>query len=266
MNYSIDTMKIHQIFFKNTLRNFCYLISFDDGTIYCIDPLSAPEVTNYLKIHLNNGQLKGIINTHDHCDHFSGNEQLVTTFHCAVMSHPKADIPMKNRALADNEVIHQAGEWTLKVLYTPGHTLTHLALLLEQDQKPYAIFTGDCFFNAGVGNCHNGGDPEVLYHTISSVFQNLADEVLVYPGHEYLKRNLEFTKNCEPHNDEALSFLKKIESVNLDEIFFVNTMKTERKINTFLRLTSPDLIAHLKMENSSEKKIFLTLREMRNRW
>lgn len=259
-------MKVHQIFFKNSLRNFCYLISFDDGAIYCIDPFSAPEVIHYLQDHLNNQPLSGIINTHDHCDHFSGNEELLKAYHCAVMAHPEARIPNSNQSLSDHQLIYQAGEWKLKAIYTPGHTLTHLCLLLERNDRPYALFTGDCFFNAGVGNCHNGGEPEVLFRTISDVFHQLPDEVLIYPGHEYLKRNLEFTKNFEPHNKEAQTFLKKIESLNLDEVFFINSMKTERQINTFLRLDSPDLQETLKLENANQKKVFLTLRELRNSW
>lgn len=259
-------MKVHQIFFKNTLRNFCYLISFDDGAIYCIDPFSAPEVIHYLKAHLNNRPLSGIINTHDHCDHFSGNEELLRAYHCPVMGHPEARISSINQTLSDHQLIYQAGDWKLKTIYTPGHTLTHLCVLLEHNDRPYALFSGDCFFNAGVGNCHNGGEPEILYRTISDVFSQLPDEVLIYPGHEYLKRNLEFTKNFEPHNDEALKFLKKIDSLNLDEVFFINNMKTERQINTFLRLDSPDLQKTLKLENANQKKVFLTLRELRNRW
>lgn len=259
-------MKIHQIFFNNSLRNFCYLISFDDGAIYCIDPCSSTEIIDYLDSHLHHKTLRGIINTHDHCDHYSGNTELVGRYHCPVMAHPKAAIPNKNKSLNNHEIIYQTGEWTLKTVYTPGHTLTHICVVLENSEGPYALFTGDCFFNAGVGNCHNGGDPEVLYQTITDYFYQLPDDVLIYPGHEYLKRNLEFTKTYEPHNTEALKFLAKIESVNLNEVFFINSMKVERQINTFLRLDSPDLRQTLKLENANSKKIFLSLRELRNRW
>jgi hydroxyacylglutathione hydrolase len=261
-------MKIHQIFFHNSLRNFCYLISFNDGAIYCIDPNRSNEVINYLK----EKKLTAIINTHDHCDHYSGNIELVSTYKCLVMAHAKASIPLKNRNLLDQEIIYEEQDigtgdlWTLRAVYTPGHTASHLCVLLEKNHEAYAIFTGDCFFNAGVGNCHNGGDVEVLYQTISTVFKNLSDEVLIYPGHEYLKRNLEFTKKYEPHNIMAQNFLQKIASLNLDEHFFTNNMKTEREINTFLRLDSKDLLTTLNLENSNEKKTFLTLRELRNNW
>lgn len=259
-------MKVHQIFFKNVLRNFSYVIVFDDGAIYCIDPFDSKEIFNCL----GNRSLSGIINTHDHCDHHSGNEKLVSAFHCSVIAHPKAVVPHKNKNTLNQEIIYQTvsdqTEWTLKTIFTPGHTASHIAVMLEKNGKAYAFFTGDCFFNAGVGNCHNGGDPAELYQTINSIFDPLPDDVLIYPGHDYLKRNLEFTHRYEPHNTAAQKFLHKISPLNLDEQFFVNTMKIERDINTFLRLDSNDLLKTLGLKNSNKKQVFLTLRELRNNW
>lgn len=262
MNYSMGHMKIQQIFYKNTLRNFCYLIEFDDGAIYCVDPFRADEVLGALE----GRSLKGIINTHDHCDHFSGNEGLLELSSCQVFAHPEAQVPFKTASLADKEVIHQMGEWCLEALYTPGHTMSHLCVLLKKNEVPYALFTGDCFFNAGVGNCHNGGNPTVLYQTISTIFSQWPDDLLIYPGHEYLKRNLMFTMHCEPDNEEASKFLKHIEHQNLDEIFYVNSMKTERKINSFLRLESSTIKKTLNLSNADSQEVFLTLREWRNKW
>ena len=262
----METMKIHQIFFKNNLRNFSYLITFDDGAIYCIDPTQSLEVIEALKL----SGLSGIINTHDHCDHYQGNEKLVSDYNCPVMAHQRAEVPYLSRKLSDREIIYQSIEqgvtWILRAIYTPGHTMSHICVLLEKDGHPHSLFTGDCFFNAGVGNCHNGGDPEKLFETIDSIFNYLPDDLLIYPGHDYLKRNLEFTNQYEPHNIKAQEFLNKISHLNLDNTFFINTMKTEREINTFLRLDSADLITNLKIENSKKKNVFLTLRKLRNTW
>jgi hydroxyacylglutathione hydrolase len=263
-------MEIHQIFFKNTLRNFSYLISFNDGASYCVDPYQSTEVIDYLNKNFKGSTLKGIINTHDHCDHYSGNEDLASIYNCQVMAHEKAMVPFKNRNLLDQEIIYQVSEnetqWTLRSIFTPGHTLSHICVLLEKNGAPFAIFTGDCFFNAGVGNCHHGGDPEILYETIDSVFNNLPDEILIYPGHEYLKRNLEFTCFYEPSNLVAQKFLQSVCKLDLDQKFFINSMKTEREINTFLRLESSDLISGLNKNNSNKKQVFLTLRNLRNSW
>jgi len=216
--------------------------------------------------HLSDKNLTAVINTHDHCDHHFGNADLVEHFHCSVIAHPEANIPHKSININHQEVIHSDGFWSLTALYTPGHTMSHICLMLLKEQIPYALFTGDCFFNAGVGNCHNGGEPEMLFQTIVDCFETLPDDLLIYPGHEYLKRNLEFTKNYEPENTHAELFLQKIKDLNLDEVFFINTMKTERKINTFLRLESLSLKKTINANESSPKEVFLKLRELRNKW
>src|SRR3546814_16763655 len=53
----------------------------------------------------------------------------------------------------------------LESLDTPGHTMSHVCLLSRGDQP--ALFCGDTLFNAGAGNCHNGGHPSELYQTRS---------------------------------------------------------------------------------------------------
>jgi hydroxyacylglutathione hydrolase len=259
-------MKVHQIFFKNSLRNFCYLIEFNSGDIYCIDPFNPSEVINFL----GDKNLKCIINTHDHCDHHSGNNDLVTKYNCDIYAHQDAQVPCKTKGLVNQEIIYEYTEfentWTLKALFTPGHTMTHLCILLEKNNSPYAIFTGDCFFNAGVGNCYNGGDPELLYQTIDKYFTNFPDNLLIYPGHEYLKRNLEFTLNLEPSNQIASQFLSRVQTIDSDHTFFINNLKTERDINTFLRLDNLEIIKNINLINPANKQVFLKLRELRNKW
>ena len=64
----------------------------------------------------------------------------------------------------------------------------------------------------------------------------------------------------------TVEFLEKISNINLNEIFFVNNMKTERKINMFLRLNQRTIKQNLKLDNSDDKTVFLKLRELRNKW
>jgi hydroxyacylglutathione hydrolase len=225
------------------------MIVFDDGAIYCIDPFDAALVFDFL----GEKKLSAIINTHDHFDHYSGNAELLSRYSVPVYTHENAKVTGKTHGVKDGEVLYQSGSWSLQVVYTPGHTLAHICLLLKKDGVPHSIFTGDCFFNAGVGNCHNGGDPEVLYKTISGIFSTYPDELLIYPGHEYLKRNLEFTMNVEPQNSDAQKFLDNISNLDLNNVFFINDMKIERKINSFLRA-------------GKDKQTFLRLRELRNKW
>jgi hydroxyacylglutathione hydrolase len=142
--------------------------------------------------------------------------------------------------------------------------------LFSHGEEP-ALFCGDTLFNAGVGNCHNGGDPEVLYDTFAKQIARLPDATRVYPGHEYLGRNLEFTLDREPDNKAAAAWLSSSKGQNAAEAP-VTTLGEEKDFNTFLRLESPGVIARLRErfpeigERPSPRTVFLKLRQLRNSW
>ena len=157
----------------------------------------------------------------------------------------------------------------LECLDTPGHTMAHICLLAHVEQP--ALFCGDTLFNAGAGNCHNGGHPEALYDTFVTQLARLPDDTRVYPGHEYVARNLEFTLDREPTNEEAQTLLaraRKDEPQNA----VVTTLAEEKRVNTFFRLQNPTVIARLREafpdigEHPDARTVFLKLRELRNRW
>ena len=258
-------MKVHQIYTHSFLRNFTYLIEDGQGSIYCIDPYSEQLVLDYLEDM--DGTLKAVINTHEHGDHTGGNEGLIKATQCEIWAHHNAEGKIANidRFLSGDEEITLTENWNLKILDTLGHTFAHLCLLLLKGEKVEAVFTGDTLFNAGVGNCHNGGDPEVLFETIHQQFQSLPDQVLVYPGHDYLENNLKFTMDREPSNVLAEEMLSE-EQTSQDETFLITNMKLEREVNTFLRLEQKEIINNLNLKTNSKKQVFLSLRELRNNW
>jgi len=264
-------LKVQQIYTGSNLRNFSYLIERDGAQnnkeFICIDPFDADQILSLL------GQQKGvltaIINTHEHWDHIQGNEKLVAATGAEIWAHEnaKGKIPAINRFLSKADKVPLQDNCYLEVLDTPGHTFAHLCLLLIKDQRPQAVFSGDTFFNAGVGNCYSG-DAEILYETIRRQFASLPDEVLVYPGHEYYTNNLQFTLHLEPSNKNAKDLLEKINclaSLKKGESYYINNMHSEREVNTFLRPTSPEILRNLNFPKS-EKAVFLELRHLRNDW
>ena len=40
------------------------------------------------------------------------------------------------------------------------------------------MFSGDTLFNAGVGNCRNGGNVHQLYRTIESIYDEFEDSLI----------------------------------------------------------------------------------------
>ena len=99
----------------------------------------------------------------------------------------------------------------------------------------------------------------------------MPDNVLVYPGHDYIANNLEFTLDREPGNKVALKLLEKVRNQDPSQAF-VSTIKLEKEINTFFRLQNHTVISQLRetfpdlAENPDSKTVFLRLRELRNKW
>ena len=152
---------------------------------------------------------------------------------------------------------------------TPGHTMCHICLRSHTDEP--ALFSGDTLFNAGAGNCHNGGDPNALYATFVDQLAGLPDTTRVYPGHDYIENNLKFTLSREPDNADAKAMLPSVTGHD-PKTSVVTTLEHEKKINTFFRLTSPSVIAKLREsfpylpERPDAKTVFVRLRELRNQW
>ncbi len=142
--------------------------------------------------------------------------------------------------------------------------------MLARGDTP-ALFCGDTLFNAGAGNCHNGGHPNELYTTFAGQLDKLPDATLVYPGHDYIARNLGFTLDREPDNAKAKAMLPQMEKQDPGRAL-VTTLGLEKEVNTFFRLTSPSVIRRLREafpdlpEKPDQKTVFVKLRELRNKW
>ena len=173
------------------------------------------------------------------------------------------------RGVGAGDVITVGKTVDLECLDTPGHTMSHICLLSKTDQP--TLFSGDTLFNAGAGNCHNGGHPNDLYETFQDQLEKLDDSTQIYPGHDYLVNNLQFTLDREPDNATARKLLADVENQDPNDAL-VTTLSQERGVNTFFRLDSPSLITRLQEQfpeigNQPDRKtVFLKLRELRNSW
>lgn len=261
---------VEQIWTGNNFRNFNYLIACEDtGEALAIDPLDHEKCLAVA--HRRGWTITQILNTHEHGDHIGGNRPMVEATGALLIAHENAAkrIPGMDRGVRAGDTISVGKSVELECLDTPGHTMCHICLLSRTDQP--ALFSGDTLFNAGAGNCHNGGHPNQLYQTFHDQLQRLADQTLVYPGHDYLANNLRFTLDREPSNETARQMLAKYESQD-PENALVTTLFDERQINTFFRLDSPDVIAGLQHDfpdigdNPDPRTVFLALRELRNQW
>ena len=263
-------MIVEQIWTGNVYRNFNYLIACgESGEALAIDPLDHEKC---LKLATARGwRITQILNTHEHHDHTGGNAAVIAATGAKLLAHANAkdSIAGLDRGLRAGDVIKVGRSVELEALDTPGHTMAHVCLLSHTDTP--ALFCGDTLFNAGAGNCHHGGHPAQLYDTFASQLVKLPDATLVYPGHDYIANNLNFTLDREPDNAPAKTLLGTVKDQNLDAPL-VSTLALEKDINTFFRLRSPSLIARLREAfpelpaQPDAQTVFLKLRELRNRW
>ncbi len=259
-------MKVHQIYTNNQLRNFNYIIELEDQSAIVVDPWDACEINNYLnERHL---ILKTIINTHEHWDHVQGNLALVQKHGCEVWAHENAahSIPGFTHSLKNKQIINLDDNNQLIVLDTPGHTLAHLCFMLISDGQQKAIFTGDTLFNAGVGHCRLGGEERLLYNTIIKNFYPLEDQIIIYPGHDYLENNLRFTLKFEPSNQQAKKLLEKVTATDYVPGNIQTNIAEEKQFNLFMRLDNIDVINNLSLNQPIAEQVFIALRSQRDKW
>ena len=263
-------MITEQVWTGNAYRNFNYVVACPEtGDALAIDPLDYEKC---LAVAQDRGwRITQVVNTHEHGDHIGGNKGMVAATGATITAHRNAGtrIPGMDRGVGAGDIIKVGTTVELECLDTPGHTMSHVCLLSHTDQP--ALFSGDTLFNAGAGNCHNGGHPEELYETFDTQLSKLRDNTLVYPGHDYLVNNLRFTLDREPDNDVAQRMIRDYADQDPDDAL-VTTLAQERKMNTFFRLDSPSVIARLQEDfpeigdDPDPRTVFLKLRELRNNW
>ena len=263
-------MIVEQIWTANSYRNFNYLIACPEtGDALAIDPLDHQKCLSTAK---NKGwNITQVVNTHEHGDHTGGNKQVVAATGAKLLAHAnaKGTIPDIDRGLGAGDIIKVGKTVELESLDTPGHTMSHVCLLSHSNTP--ALFCGDTLFNAGAGNCHSGGHPAELYQTFTGQLAVLPEETLVYPGHDYIANNLEFTLDREPDNNTAKALLADVANQNPDDPL-VSTLAIEKEVNTFFRLHNPSVMARLRESfpdlpaELDAKTVFVKLRELRNSW
>ena len=181
-------MKIEQIYTKCLAEAAYYIES--NGEAAIIDPLR--ESDPYLERAKDDGaKIKYIFETHFHADFVSGHVDLAKKSGAKIIFGPTAKTNYDIYEAKDGEEFI-LGNIKIIVLHTPGHTPESSSfLLVDNDEKNKAIFTGDTLFIGDVGrpdlainqNVSKEDLAGVLYDSIRTKIMPLADSVIVYPAH-----------------------------------------------------------------------------------
>ena len=145
-----------------------------------------------------NLKLTHVIDTHTHADHISAGSSLKDRFDCEYIMHRESPVKCAGIRVRDRDELVLNG-YKFRVLHTPGHTRDSISLILEGK-----IFTGDFLFldDAGAGRDDlPGGDPGMHWQSLNKL-NDLSDDLMVYPAHEYRDRKpstLGHQRESNPH-------------------------------------------------------------------
>lgn len=181
-------MIVEQIYTGCLAQGAYYIES--NGEAAVIDPLR--DTSAYLnRAEKSGATIKYIFETHFHADFVSGHLDLARETGASIVFGPKAVTDFEATIAKDGDVF-KVGDLTIKVLHTPGHTMeSSTFLLLDPQNKPTAIFTGDTLFIGDVGRPDLAIKSDLtkedlagyLYDSLHTKILPLPDDVIVYPAH-----------------------------------------------------------------------------------
>lgn len=186
----ITTMKIEQIYTGCIAQAAYYLESNGEAAIF--DPLR--EVQPYIdKAAKDNAKIKYIFETHFHADFVSGHLDLAKKSGGQIVYGPTAK-PNFEAVIATDSQEFKVGNYTIKAIHTPGHTMESTCYLLtDENGKNHGIITGDTLFIGDVGRPDLAqkisGDltqeklAAYLFDSLRNKIMVLEDDLIVYPSH-----------------------------------------------------------------------------------
>lgn len=175
-------------FFLGCLAHASYYIG-SETEAAIVDP--QRDVEQYLaEAKANNQKIKYIIETHLHADFVSGHIELAQKTGAKIVFGSKADAEFEHTAVKDGDVL-TVGAARLKILETPGHTPEGISIVVENENEPKKVLTGDTLFIGDVGRPDLVGSKGFsakqmagfLYDSLHEKLLRLPDDTEVYPAH-----------------------------------------------------------------------------------
>lgn len=172
------------MFFRELNNTQCksYLIADPEaGEAAIIDPIDS-NIDRYLSVlAYHKLTLKFVADTHTHADHRSACTAVRKLTGCEVMMHELSPQPSVDKRFSNGDDL-SVGSIKIKVLYTPGHTPDSVSFYVNEDR----VLTGDVILIQGTGRSDfAGGNASDQYDSIMNKIFTLADDTLIFPGHDY---------------------------------------------------------------------------------
>lgn len=224
-------MEIRQ-FYDKGLAHSSYAI-YSEGEMALVDPARDPQAY-YDHAKSKNAKITAIFETHPHADFVSSHLEISKTTGADIYVSQLAGAEYPHKSFDEGEQV-QIGRLKLRAMHTPGHSPDSISILLfDENDKEYAVFTGDTLFIGDVGRPdlrEKAGKIQAkreelakqMYHTTREKLMKLAKDTLVYPAHgpgtlcgKSMSSELYGTIGQELRENYALQ--------PMDELTFVNTL------------------------------------------
>ena len=204
--------KLHAFIWRDPSANNCNAFFIDSEKKILIDPghhqLFGHVLDDLSRLSISPQDIDLVIITHGHPDHmeavkiFAGSSTSVA-IPAIEMDFIRNLPPQMAGALGvenfEPDILLQegdlvAGDITLEVVHTPGHSPGSVCLFWPETR---ALFSGDVVFNQGVGRTDlPGGDGEKLKQSIDKISRFETDYLLtghgdIVSGHDLVKANFE---------------------------------------------------------------------------
>lgn len=176
--------------FEEDSSTYTYLVACEEtGESVLIDPVIDTLERDLSSLKELGLGLSYTLETHMHADHLTGARKLKQFAGSKIVVPAMDELPCADMSVKEGTPF-KVGNIELHPLFTPGHTGTHHAYLLDNGMQKI-LFSGDALLIEACGRTDfQSGDPATLYRSITEKFFTLPSETLVYPAHDYEGRQI----------------------------------------------------------------------------
>lgn len=165
-------------------KNFAYVIGCEKSRTGAVIDAAVGAETILKTAHQANLNLKYLIITHSHHDHYAWAEALLKKLRGVTLITYGKNIrgigESKHLSVKDGDRLHMGGV-ELVFHHTPGHYPDCICIQAED-----ALFTGDTLFIGRTGRVKSPkSNLEDLYTSLKEKVLPLPEELTIYPGHNY---------------------------------------------------------------------------------
>jgi hydroxyacylglutathione hydrolase len=174
------------------LAHFSYAIQVGKEMVL-VDPGRNPQ-QYYDHASSTGAKIIAVIETHPHADFVSSHLEIHQSTGATVYISKLAGADYPHKAFDEGDIIKLSKKVRLKAINTPGHSPDGISIIVEEDGKDVAVFTGDTLFIGDVGRPdlrESVGNimairvelAKMMYASTREKLMVLDDDVAVYPAH-----------------------------------------------------------------------------------